>query len=655
MFTLFEITARQERLIELMSEKDIYLPTKYYANLLNVSERTIFNDITKLKAIFKSFDVKVDKKPNQGIKLCGEISSLGVFYQQLMNKNQAGNDAFFSPLDRQILIAKWLLIEGRTLTYQSLSVELYISSTSIIRDLEHIKLFMGEEISLISDIKGTRVKGSEIGIQRTLKRFAYHVIEQRVHNFSVPTYAKNLVPLFDGAVLRYVKQAMEELVAVLDSSVSEQYLKSLFIFLLIVTERSSKGFHIKEWPKVDWEMEDSLTNFPLAVQICQPITSSLNFEFRDSEIQYISNQLFAHRIEVKLNNKYIENLIAEDIHLIIAEVSSAMGIDLTLDERLYDSLIYHMFPMIYRLKTGIAINNPLMNEIKNNYGILFQMIWYVMENFEKKYDIKLSDNEIAFITIHFQVAIERKVQMREILVVCQTGIVTSDLIMNRIKKLLPANIRFRLIAKPMLKDEDVSKVDFIISSVKLEHLPTPVVYVSPIVRDADLMKIYASYLKYSSAGQGEDIRTVPSRETSGYLDYSYLFLNEELTKKEECLNKMIHLFEKDGIVTSEFKQSVYEREELGNTLVQSWIATPHGQKAAVKQTKIAIMSTKAPIKWNHTSQVSLIILLAVAEQDMSQIRQLLGQLFRNILQSESMEQQVKSFKEPVQLAQLFTV
>ena len=294
-----------------------------------------------------------------------------------------------------------------------------------------------------------------------------------------------------------------------------------------------------------------------------------------------------------------------------------------------------------------------MYEIKNNYGILFQIVWYVMESFEKKYDIKLSDNEIAFITIHFQVAIERKVLMREILVVCQTGMVTSDLIMNRIKKLLPANIHFRLIAKPMLKNEDVSKVDFIISSVKLENASCPVVYVSPIVSDTDLMKIYESYLKYSTTGQMEDIREA-SDMVSAYLDKKYLFLKEELTEKKECLNKMIDLFEKDGIVTSEFKQTVYEREELGNTLVQSWIATPHGQKAAVRETKIAVMSTKQPIKWNHDSRVSLIILLAVADKDMNQIRNLLGKLFRNILQSESMEKRVKTFTKPEQLIQLFT-
>src|SRR5699024_12531553 len=86
--------------------------------------------------------------------------------------------------------------------------------------------------------------------------------------------------------------------------------------------------------------------------------SHINITFTELEIQHISNQLFAHRIEVKLNNKYIENLLDKDIRSIIVNVSSAMGIVLTNDNKLYDSLTYHMFPLIYRMKTNIEIHNP---------------------------------------------------------------------------------------------------------------------------------------------------------------------------------------------------------------------------------------------------------------------------------------------------------
>src|SRR5699024_9294469 len=143
----------------------------------------------------------------------------------------------------------------------------------------------------------------------------------------------------------------------------------------------------------------------------------------------------------------------------------------------------------------------------------------------------------------FQAAIERKEQMSQILVVCQTGLVTSDLIINRTKKLLPANIQFKLIAKPYLKNEDLTKVDFIISSVHLKDIERPVVYVSSFVNDTDLINIYSCYLKHSSTLRKKEDNKLNLNMISSYLNSRYVFLNEKLSTKEKCLEKMIDLFE----------------------------------------------------------------------------------------------------------------
>lgn len=654
MSILFDITTRQAKLIELMSKKEEYFPAKYFADYLKVSERTIFNDLAKLEKIIKTFNIDIDKKPNQGIKIRGDITSSEDFFQAIINKIKLEEFTSYSSLDRQVLIAKRLLMENKTVTYQSLSLELYISTTSIIKDIDRIRSLIDDELKIVSDSTGTRIQGTEMGIQKSIKRFSYYLIEQKAHNYSLSSYAEILEPLFDKRVIERVYQSVQDLIAVLGLNISEQYLKSLFISVLILTERSYRGDHLEGVPDIQFDGNEYLTNYPLAVQLCHSISSHIDVAFTELELRYISNQLFAHRVEVSVNNKYIENLFSKDIQCMIADVSKAIDIDLIEDERLYNSLIYHVLPMIYRLKSDIDVFNPLLEEIKNNYGVLFRIIWYVMESLEEKYDIKLTDDDIAFITIHFRVAIERKEQMSHILVVCQTGLVTSDLIINRIKKLLPANINFKLVAKPDLKDEDLSKVDFIISLVELEDITRPIVYVSPLVRDADLMKIYANYLEYSAITRKKEANNLDPGVISTYLDSRYMFLNEKMTTKEECLDKMIQRLEQDGIVKENFSASVYERENLGNTLVQRWVAVPHAPSSVVNETKIAIMTTNEPIKWNSESYVSLIILLAVAEEDIVNFRKFLGRLYKIILKSESLEESglINSLKHPDDLISL---
>src|SRR5699024_11246700 len=146
-----------------------------------------------------------------------------------------------------------------------------------------------------------------------------------------------------------------------------------------------------------------------------------------------------------------------------------------------------------------------------------------LEKFEDKFDIKLSDNEVSFITIYFQAAIERKVQMRKVLVVCQTGVVTSDLIINRIKNLLPVNIHFKLIAKTELQDENTSDVDFIISSITLPDMEIPIVYVSPLIKEKDLINIYSFYLKYSTSYQIQESNN-NLKYINSFIEKRYIFI-----------------------------------------------------------------------------------------------------------------------------------
>ncbi|WP_042470284.1 BglG family transcription antiterminator [Bacillus ndiopicus] len=645
---MFDITSRHAKLIDLLIKTDEYLPAKYYADYLNVSERTIFNDLDKLQKVCEQFNLVIDKKRNQGIKLIGTNTMFDEFIQKAVAKYREKDHESLSSLERQILIIKWLLIHSRVVTYQSLSLELYISTSSLIKDIERIRSFMDDELQFISDTKGTRVHGNEIAIQRAIKRFAYYLIEQELNNYSLSTYAHLLEPLFDKRVIEVVYNTIEELLVVSESDISEQYLKSLFISLLILTERSYLGYHLSEYPEIQLEGAEYLANYPLALEICHKISSDLPITFTELDYHYVSNQLFAHRIQLKISNKQIEKLFSQDIDCLIKDVSKALDINLKDDGQLFDSLIYHVFPMIYRLKSDIYVYNPLLNEIKNNYGVLFRIIWYSMEFFEEKYEIKLTDDDVAFITLHFQVAIERKNKMSQILVVCQSGLVTSDLIIHRIKNLLPANIHFKLIAKPLLKDEDLSRVDFIISSVQLGEVGRPVVYVSPLIRDIDLKKIYDYYLKHSSKNEEADDITTNSQLISQYMSSRYIFMNDDVQTKEECLNRMIQRLEEDHIVKPSFRQSVYEREQLGNTVVQGWVAIPHALSTMSNETQISIMTTKHPIKWNHEAHVSFIILLAVAEEDLNQVRKLLAHLYKVIINSESRGniQSIKSMTTP---------
>ena len=643
--------SRQTSLVKLMLDSNDYYPVKYYADLLRVSERTIFNDLTILEGQLKKHNINIVKKPSRGVKLSGNRVSSDKLLQMIDSNNT--KDISLTSMERQSLIMKWLILENKTITFHYMSMELFCSTSVIKKDLNFIKYFMDDEVYLISNQKGTRIRGSEEAIQRTLKRYIYYIFKENSIGYSDMYKSKYIEVLFDTEIVDSVKIQMEEINSFLKEDIPEQYLKSFYIYLLIITARSLGGFHPDSLVKAEWTSNEYLSDYPIAIQIANNISNELKFTFTPIEIQNISHQLFAHRIEVNLNNKYIENLLKDDITDLISNISTTMNINLTEDKKLYNSLIYHMFHLIHRLKTNIVIFNPLLEEIKSSYSILFKMIWYAMEDLEGKYNIKLSDNEVTFITIYFQTAIERRTKMRKILVVCQTGIVTSDLITNRIKNLLPENIQFKLIAKPELKDEDTTKVDFIISSVRLEEEPKPVVYVTPLLTEADLVNIYSFYLKHSSNQTNYEIQG-NSKEAQRFFDRKYIYINKEINNKENCLEKMIKDFEKNGVVNSNFRNTVYERETLGNTIIHGLIAIPHGNQMDVHISKISIMLTRDSVKWNGKDSVRLIVLLAVKEEDITNVRESLSNFFKNILSVVNLDEFLEGISKPEKLIELFT-
>ncbi|WP_194841045.1 BglG family transcription antiterminator [Sporosarcina cascadiensis] len=644
---MFDISTRQAKLIDLLTKNETYLPAKYFADQLNVSNRTIFNDLEKLKDVFKECNLVIDKKPNQGIKLIGNFAASKNLIQTVA-EHYRNNQSSLSSLDRQMLIAKWLLVNSKVVTYNSMSMDLYTSSSSLIKDIENLRHLFGEDLKIISNSKGTKVSGKEIDIQKAIKRLAYLLINKKQDNYSLSSYAHALESLFDKKVTESVYDSVKKISYYRNRNIPEQYLKSFFISLLILTERSNRGFHLTSLPHIHIDGVEAIRKHPMAEVISMDIESKLGSRFTEIEHQYISNELFAHRMEPSHSNEWAEDFYSLDIREMIAEISQAIEIDLSNDENLFQSLISHTVPMIYRLKSDITINNSLLNEIKTNYGVLFHIIRYSIEKIEMKHNIKLTDDDISFITLHFQVAIERRKNISQVLVVCQSGIVTSELIIQRIENLLPANIKFNLISASRLVQEDLSTVDFIISSIRLNEINHPVVYVSPLVSDTDLKNIYDFYLNYSPRERKNDDQVLNTDLLSTFVNPRYIFLNEASTTKEECLNKMIGKLEEDRMVNSAFRESIYDRDILGNTVVQGWVAVPHALSSSVNETQISIMTTSKPVKWNQEEHVSVILLLAVAEKDVKIIRKLLSHLYKVILASNDYEQipPISSFTDP---------
>ena len=126
---------------------------------------------------------------------------------------------------------------------------------------------------------------------------------------------------------------------------------------------------------------------------------------------------------------------------LLGDMSIIFSVDLVSDKRLEKDLKNHLGPALTRLRLGMKIRNPILDEIKGSYMEIFQAVNRIFS--DKVYDftkldrsINIPEDEIGYITIHFAAAIERYIGLNgviRVITACPTGVGTSRLVATKLE------------------------------------------------------------------------------------------------------------------------------------------------------------------------------------------------------------------------------
>ncbi|MBS4207880.1 PRD domain-containing protein [Bacillus sp. FJAT-50079] len=636
-----KIKRRQYQLTKMLCLTKEYKPMSYYAQNLSVSTRTIANDLKELNEVFQKYHVVLQKRPNYGVVLMGketDLSRLIMDFDQNIDVN-----SIYERYARQAEILRIVVLCEEIVTYEKLAFILCTSTSIVSKDMANLRNFENDHCQIASGANGTGIKGTEYGKQKLLRDFFNSYMYDCYPNFSNEKLASTLSNYYPRTVIAVVKDTIDSFQAIFKRTLEDYYLNSLFIFLATIATRKQSG---KEFV-VDYEMSgresiELLSNYYLAVEIGERFGEKLGIQFTKNEIDYISYQFFMHKIELSINNKYLENMLCDHVTDFTSRIGKSVGLDLSIDQNLYDALICHMIPMIYRIKSNIIIENPILNEVKSNYPVLFNLTWFYLNDFAKTFDITFSEDEISFITIHLQVAIERASSRGYVVIVCETGLLTSELLVSRIRKNLPASVELNVIPLNKISQENVESADFIISAISLENLGKPYIKVSPVVTDEELKEVYYHYLKYSKS---EIVRFNHSKRNrmgfiSGLINPEHIHIQAGLKTKEECIEYLVDSLYVANYVYEDFKTNIYDREALGSTYLASGVSFPHAMSDNVRESALSILLLPEGVLWD-ANLVYLVMMLAIKEENVEQIIEDLPILYKRVLDDQFVSEVVK--------------
>ncbi len=526
-------------------------------------------------------------------------------------------------IDRRIAIFK-KLINHQHLSYTQLSTVFFVSRSSIAKDIAYLKeLFSKEGLRLQFDYTGTFFSGSESQIHRVYKRYILMMLEE----------TEILSSLIDIDTFQEINKVFRNSLVRKEIDIPESYVRSIVVSIYLLIERThyTNKIVLEDNASPNSQLLD-YDSYPLIFDLLQEFEDRNIYHFSSDEIKYLTILIVGSGFNVFVKNEKIPFAFRGKVRRLIQNISEGVGIDLTNDAHLEEQVTSHLYQLTLRGEAQTTIVNPLLDEIKIKYSALFGVVWFSIHDFLKKYQSGVSDDEIGFILLHFQAAIERITIINRIVFVCPNGVGTSALAIAKLRRILPDNNRIDVMSVQRLHSVDMSTIDFIISTVEILNIDKPIVQISPLVTNQDIKNVMYHYIDLVFEKNKEEISSSILIDQIAKLNL-FVF-SKQVRTKEEGINFLIdhNRFDND-YQKMQFRESVSSREKLQSTYLDNGFAIPHGHPDYVSETSISILLLDKPIYWgNHL--VDVIVLLMIKEEETQEVESMMKLIMHGVEEKE---------------------
>ncbi|WP_427041647.1 PRD domain-containing protein [Fusobacterium sp. SB021] len=330
---------------------------------------------------------------------------------------------------------------------------------------------------------------------------------------------------------------------------------------------------------------------------------------------------------------------------LIKEVAKSGYEELEKDMFLLENLINHMKPAIYRAKKGIRLPCEIYDEFKETYPLVLNLVSKAWNKIG--IDIKISDDELAYIAMHFQLAMKRikSKKLENILIVCGAGYSTSRFLSASIKEHFNVNI-VNIIPYNELENYKNEDIDLVVTTIEgVKFRDKKVIKVSPILSTEDIIKLKNEKLssskniklseiieiaeKYSENLQKEEmIKELKKRfkhqilddiekdKGLGFLEMlapSRITIIDKTLPWEEAIERSALSMIEEGFVGESYPKEIMELiNGFGNYMVvQDGIFLGHsGNSESINKTGISLAFFKKPVEFPENEKVRIVLTLA---------------------------------------------
>jgi mannitol operon transcriptional antiterminator len=492
------ISARERKILDILLAHEQGITVRELAEQLNVSNRTVHRDLKGVERILEEFHLELIKKSGFGIQIAGDDYNKKELQKHLFHLSHTE----YTPEERQTIVLITLLEANEPVKLLSLANDLNVTVATISHDLDKISETLEKYgLSLIRKRGyGVEIEGSESAKRRMMSELLFHhfgeyeflsFMKESIQKRSAETLntvTEKLLGLVDQKTLVTIEKQIDEIQDELPFTIADSSYVALVVHLALAVERIIQGESINFDPQYLQTIRGT-KEFEMAEKIARSLEHAFRITIPDEEIGYITMHLMGAKLRDRQGYMLEEASFEVGIKAqeLIRFVSDELNVDLTNNDPLFQDLVVHLKPAIYRIEHNMGIANPLLSKIVQDYPELFSML---DKGVKKVFpDLTVPKEEIGYLVLHFASALLRERKGIHALVICSSGLGTAKILATRLKKEIPDIVRIQHTSVMELKDVDTDQFDLIVSTVPLNNFTFHHFVVSPILQDPEISTI----------------------------------------------------------------------------------------------------------------------------------------------------------------------
>lgn len=562
------------------------------ASKLNVSERTIRNDIKQLNHMLQYCAAIEGKQGKYILRIFDAVQ-----FQKVVQDLENTNDFLNTVQNRMDYIFDKLMHTEEPVLADELAYEMNVGRTTLMQDLKKLRMQLeAYHLAIVGKTgKGLLLHGREIDIRQYVLE---HVYDQVYQNY----------PL-DEEIIQIITKIFEE--NALENSVKVSFIR----FTTLMLDRFLTGHYVGELSSQFYHLT-TRTEFQFVHQIMEQIEQYLHIEFPIEEKLFVLLPIIGMRTPTDIQGMQfieVDPSIHDLMEHVLQQIQEKMHISIDSGE-FTDEFLYHLMFMINRLRFHVRLKNPMLDELNRKYPLACQMANIAAEVVEQEYGLPVSDDEKGYLASYFSVFIEEsgmwQNKVYRVAVVCGTGRVTARLVAVQLKKVLDSTAEISLFADEKVNCDVLNQYDIVLTTVELScSCNRPVIRIYEIFNEQELIH------KIEKARYWDQI-DVPVIDNNwfvmtGLLDKSRFFLLDPSQSYEDAIADMTRSLTESGQVDAGFLERLCRREEKG-TMVFGAVAIPHSTQSVSNKLVLSVGIFQKPISYkNH--QIRIIFMLALPQ------------------------------------------